>query len=130
MSDGDVEGSRKTSRSIGSTVVILGLLSLMFLGDAGEEFVVVTLLGIGLCVVTGVWLAAKPSVAIGVAAGVSLAILGVIDFVLGAEAEGLAFIAPLIDFGFAIRVFVGCPIYARASRGTGSADQADSGDWQ
>ena len=126
----DVEDSKKKSRSIGTTVVILGLLSLMFLGDADEQFVAVTLIGIGLCVVTGVWLAAKPSVGIGVAAGVSLAILGVIDFMLEAESGGLGLIAPLVDFGFAIRVFVGCPIYAMASKGTASGDQADSGDWQ
>ncbi len=123
MSDGDLEKARKTFRGLGGTAVILGLLSLMFLGDVSDELVTVTLVGIGLCVVTGIWLAIKPSVAIGVAAGVSLAILGIIDLLLAVDLGGLAFIAPLIDFGFAARIFAGCSSYARALTAIASTEQ-------
>ena len=88
----------------------------MFIGDASAELAAVTVAAIGLCAITGIWLAASPSIGIGVAAGVSLAILGIIDFLLGtAESSGpMALLPPLIDFGFSIRVFAGCGAYANA----------------
>ena len=126
MSDDDFEKTKKEFGGLGYIVVILGLLSLMFLGDARNELATGSFIGIALCVVTGIWLVIKPSVPIGVAAGVSLAILGIIDLLLVGEAAGLAFVAPLIDFGFAVRVFIGCSSYAKAS--TTAAGQKPEGD--
>jgi len=117
-SDAAEEKARKTFRGQGRTVVILGLLSLLFIGEASEALVFVTIVGIGLCVVTGLWLAIKPSVPIGVAAGISLSILGIIDLLLASGPGGMALVAPVIDFAFAVRVFVGCASYAKALTAT------------
>ena len=118
-----LEKASKTFRGLGGTTILLGLLSLLFLGDAKGDLVAVTLIGVALCVITGAWLAAKPSIAIGVVAGVSLVLLGVFDLMLAAEMGGLGFLAPLIDFGFAVRVFIGCAQYASASAAAAQAGQ-------
>jgi len=122
-SEASTAKTKKNFRGLGWTVIILGLMSLLFIGDASDELLVVTFAGIGFCVVTGAWLAIVPSVPIGVAAGASLAILGIIDITLVTESGGLGFIAPLIDFGFAIKVFIGCSSYAKVLAETEPAEQ-------
>jgi len=118
MSNGDLEKARKTFRGHGYTVVILGLVSLLFISGASEKLVAATVVGIGFCVVTGIWLVVRPAVRIGVAAGVSLTVLGILDMLLALETgAGLAIVAPLIDWGYAVVVFVGCRRYARALAG-------------
>jgi len=123
MGDAGLEEARKTFRGLGVTVVILGLLSLIFLGHASEELRAATFAAIAFCAITGIWLLASPSVAIGVTAGVSLAVLGIVDLLLAEGTGGFALVAPLIDFGFAIKVFIGCSRYAKAlsARGAGVA---------
>ena len=91
---GEFAKIRKAFGKLGYTVVILGLISLLFLGDASHELFGATLAAIGLCAVTGVWLAIRPSVGIGVAAGGSLVVLGVMDLLLALGAGGLALFAP------------------------------------
>jgi Zn finger protein HypA/HybF involved in hydrogenase expression len=117
--------TRKEFRDLGYTVVILGLISFMFVGDASEELIAATLAGIVFCALTGTWLVARPSIGIGVAAGISLAVLGIIDLFLAVEETGggFALLAPLIDFVFSIKVFVGCRVYADALRTKDKAEQ-------
>ena len=121
MGDAGLEEAKKAFRGLGITVVILGLLSLIFIGHASEELKAATLAAIASCAIAGIWLLASPSVAIGVMAGVSLVVLGIVDLLLARGAGGLALLAPLIDFAFAIKVFIGCSRYAKAlsARGAG-----------
>ena len=121
MSDAGLEEAKKSFRGLGVTVVILGLLSLIFIGHASEELRAATFASIGFCAITGIWLLASPSVAIGVTAGVSLVVLGVVDLLLAGGAGGLALLAPVIDLAFAIKIFIGCSRYAKAlwARGAG-----------
>jgi DNA-directed RNA polymerase subunit RPC12/RpoP len=104
----------KEFRGLGGSVIVLGLLSLLFLGGAKHDMVPVALLVIGACVVFGSWQMARPSVPVGLIAGLSLVLLGGVDLVLAQKSGGLGFIAPLIDFGFAVKVFLGCAKYARS----------------
>jgi len=113
---GSIEEARKQFRGLGGTVSILGLISLFFLGDAGEGLAMATLAAIGLCVAAGVWLVSRPSTAAGVVSGIALLILGVCDLALSGEAGGLGLLAPAIDVGFAIKVFAATGAYARAVR--------------
>lgn len=108
-------GTAKAFRGLGGSVIMLGLLSLLFVGEAKPGMLPVALLVIGACVVFGGWQVARPSVPAGVLAGLSLALLGVVDLLLIRKSGGLGFLVPLIDFGFAVRVFAGCAKYARGN---------------
>ena len=83
--------------------------------DASDELKTVTWIGVALCVAGGGWLAAKPALLSGIVAGVALSILGVIDALVAVDSGGLGFIAPLIDFAFAVKVFINCAQYAKAA---------------
>jgi len=110
----DAAEARKEFRNLGFTVGILGMLTLLFLGGAKHDMVPVALLAIAGCVLTGTWLVAKPSLPAGLAAGLALLVLGGVDLVLVQKSGGLGFIAPLIDLGFAVKVFSGCAKFARS----------------
>lgn len=116
----DFEEARKSFRGLGFTVVVLGLISLMFLGDASDELITATLVVIAFCTIAGIWHVIAPSIASGITAGVSLAILGITDLALCGEGSGLFSMLPvLIDFGWAIRMFVGCVNYSKVVRARG-----------
>ncbi len=104
--------AKKAFGGLGYTVIILALLSLFFIGDqysGGLIFAIV------ICVISGIWLASSPSITAGVVAGVSLIILGIFDLlVVISTGGGFGYIAPLIDFGFAINIFVACGNYSAA----------------
>jgi len=102
--------AKKAFGGLGYTVIILAVLSLFFLED---QYAGGLIFAIVICVISGIWLASSASITAGVVAGISLIILGIFDLlVVISTGGGFGYIAPLIDFGFAINIFVACGNYS------------------
>lgn len=115
-----IRKARKTFRGMGATVIILALITVAFLGHADDDLAAEALAAVGLCVLAGIWHLSAPSIASGVAAGVSLAILGIFDLFLAGAGSGMFSTLPaLIDFAFALKLFAGCASYAKAMQSRG-----------
>lgn len=98
---------------LGWTVVILGLLSLAFISDVDGDIRGLGFAAIAACVVTGLIMVVKPLVLTGIIAGTMLVVLGLVDWLMMKDQGMYALLAPAIDVGFALQVFVGVARYAK-----------------
>ena len=107
--------TKKAFRGAGVVVAALVLISLISVADASNDLAIVLCTIVAFCVMTGVWLAVRPSVAIGVLAGLSLITLALADLASLAESTLFAGIVVIIDVVYAVKVFQGARAYAKAS---------------
>jgi len=91
MSNVKFEKTKKSLKGWGGTIVFLAVLSLTGLEDADEGLMAFSIFGIGVCVIAGLWLAIKPSLKSGLAAGLSLILLMIVDGSLSADGSGSPF---------------------------------------
>ena len=105
MTNETFEKAKKRLKGWGYTIIIFALLSLTAFEDAGGGLIAFSILGVGFCVIAGIWLIAKPSTVSGTTALISLVILTVMDGILSGYASAPLFFV-FLDLFVATVVFV------------------------
>ncbi len=112
--DDELAVARKRLRGWGIWAVIIAVPSFFFIDIVSDGVMAGLLLATFLCIGTGIWLRVKPSTVIGVATGSSVVLLGIFDVGAASQMGGGFF--PVIDFIFALGVFLATANYAKTTR--------------